>query len=314
MKATGSLADDQLAAELGGGWPGEPDQDPYGIWVVLCEIEDRGAAFIRPNSEGRGVGVGRRCSRWRRIRPVRAVVLRLCSEPVTLKPTPATRWRQNLLVLLAVVSGATDAIGFVALGGAFTSVMTGNIVLIGLSVANSDGTVALRSALAIVLFMTGCVIGSRIAGQPADDDPLWPHQVTRAMWVELAAFGAYAIGWWLSGSHPTGNVQLVLLSANAIALGVQSSAVLRFGVSGLSTTYMTGTLTTMMAAIAAGRHPRLVLPSAEMIAGLIAGAAAATLLAIYVPVAAPLLQIGLVLVVIVTATARFGAPKPALLH
>jgi uncharacterized membrane protein YoaK (UPF0700 family) len=257
----------------------------------------------------------RRRGSWRRrIRPVGAVVLRLCSEPVTSKPTPAARWRQNLLVLLAVVSGATDAIGFVALGGAFTSVMTGNMVLIGLSVAKSDGTVALRSALAIVLFMTGCVIGSRLAGQPADDDPLWPRQVTRAMWVEFAAFGAYAIGWWLSGSHPIGNVQLVLLGANAIALGVQSSAVLRFGVSGLSTTYMTGTLTTMMAALAAGRHPRLVVPSAEIIAGLIAGAAAATLLAIYVPVVAPLLQLGLVLVVIVTAMVRFSAPEPALSH
>src|SRR6201999_2649319 len=121
---------------------------------------------------------------------------------------------------------------------------------------------------------------------PAEGDPLWPPRVTRALWVELAAFAVYAIGWWLSGSDPTGNVQLVLLGANAIALGVQSSAVLRFGVSGLSTTYMTGTLTTMMAALAAGRHPRHVLPSAEIIAGLIAGAAAATLLAIYVPVVA----------------------------
>lgn len=222
---------------------------------------------------------------------------------------PTTRWRQALLVLLAVNSGATDAVGFVSLGGAFTSVMTGNMVLIGLSAANSDGAVALRSALAIVLFMAGCLIGSRIAGPPTDGDPLWPRQVTRALWIELAAFAVYAVGWWASGSHPTGNVQLVLLSVNAIALGVQSSAVLRFGVSGLSTTYMTGTLTTMMAALAAGRHPRKVLPSAEIIAGLIVGAAAATLLAIYVPVITPLLQLVLVLVVIVTSSMRPAVPK-----
>jgi uncharacterized membrane protein YoaK (UPF0700 family) len=135
--------------------------------------------------------------------------------------------------------------------------------------------------------------------------------VTRALWIELAAFAVYAIGWWASGSHPTGNVQLVLLSVNAIALGTQSSAVLRFGVSGLSTTYMTGTLTTMMAALAAGRHPRHVLPSAQIIVGLVAGAAGATLLTIYVPVLTPLLQLVLVLVVIVTASVRPAAPKPA---
>jgi uncharacterized membrane protein YoaK (UPF0700 family) len=228
---------------------------------------------------------------------------------VTSKLAPTTRWRQALLVLLAVNSGATDAVGFVSLGGAFTSVMTGNMVLIGLSAAKSDGAVALRSAVAIVLFMAGCVAGSRVAGQPAEGDPLWPRQVTRALWVELAAFAVYAIGWWASGNHPSGNVQLVLLSANAVALGVQSSAVLRFGVSGLSTTYMTGTLTTMMAALAAGRHPRKVLPSAEIITGLIVGAAAATLLAIYVPVLAPLLQLGLMLVVIATASTRSAAPE-----
>jgi uncharacterized membrane protein YoaK (UPF0700 family) len=216
-----------------------------------------------------------------------------------------------LLVLLAVNSGATDAVGFVALGGAFTSVMTGNMVLIGLSAAKADGAVALRSALAIVLFMAGCLIGSRIAGQPAQDDPLWPSQVTRALWIELAAFAVYAIGWWVTGSHPTGGVQLVLLGANAVALGVQSSAVLRFGVSGLSTTYMTGTLTTMMAALATGRHPRQVLPSAQIITGLIVGAAVATLLAIYVPVIAPLLQLVLVLGVIVTASMRSATTEPA---
>lgn len=218
--------------------------------------------------------------------------------------TPTSSQRQVLLVLLAVNSGATDAIGYVALGGAFTSVMTGNMVLIGLSAARSDGALALRSALAIVLFMAGCVIGSRVAGQPVEGDPLWPRAVTRALWIELAAFCGYAAGWWVSGSHPSGNVQLVLLSANAIALGTQSSAVLRFGVSGLSTTYMTGTLTTMMAALAAGRRPSLVLPSAEIIAGVVVGAAVATLLAIYVPVVAPVLQLALVLVVIVTASIR----------
>jgi uncharacterized membrane protein YoaK (UPF0700 family) len=229
---------------------------------------------------------------------------------VTQLPTPApSPWRQTLLVLLAVNSGATDAIGFVALGGAFTSVMTGNMVLIGLSAANGDGGLALRSALAVVLYMVGCVIGSRIAGRPADGDPLWPPTVTRALYVELAAFSAYAIGWWASGSHPTGNVQLLLLSANAIGLGAQSSAVLRFGVSGLSTTYMTGTLTNIMASLAAGRHPRQVLPSAEIISGLIAGAASATLLAIYVPVLAPVLQLALVLVVIGTATIKSAAAR-----
>jgi len=41
------------------------------------------------------------------------------------------QFRDVGVFLLATMSGATDAIGFIALGGAFTSVMTGNMVLFG---------------------------------------------------------------------------------------------------------------------------------------------------------------------------------------
>src|SRR6185369_17222366 len=48
------------------------------------------------------------------------------------------RLRHALILALAVNAGATDAIGFLALGGAFTSVMTGNLVLFGISAAEGD--------------------------------------------------------------------------------------------------------------------------------------------------------------------------------
>lgn len=41
------------------------------------------------------------------------------------------RGRAVLVVLLAVNSAYLDAVGFLALGAAFTSVMTGNMVLLG---------------------------------------------------------------------------------------------------------------------------------------------------------------------------------------
>ena len=57
------------------------------------------------------------------------------------------RVRQVILVLLSLNSGATDAVGFVALGGAFTSVMTGNMILLGISATNAVPGVATRSGL-----------------------------------------------------------------------------------------------------------------------------------------------------------------------
>jgi uncharacterized membrane protein YoaK (UPF0700 family) len=183
-----------------------------------------------------------------------------------------SRSRRHLaLVLLAVNSGATDAIGIVSLGGAFTSVMTGNMVLLGLSASRGDGALSLRSGLAIVLYITGAFVGARIAGAPRADDPAWPRAVRNALCVQLAGEALFAAGWWAAGGHPSGVLQPVLLGISAVNLGIQSSAVLRFGVSGLSTTYLTGTLTTLVAALARGEHPRNVLPSAKLLCGLIGG-------------------------------------------
>src|ERR1700691_4938132 len=154
---------------------------------------------------------------------------------------------RNLLVAcLAVNSGATDAIGFVALGGAFTSVMTGNLVLLGLSAPEADAGRAARIGAAVVLYPLGCAVGASIAGAPHDGDGLWPRQVSRGLAVEVVFVAINAVLWWLDGGHPASDIQLVMLGLNALALGIQGSSVQRFGTPGLSTTYLTGTLTSLV--------------------------------------------------------------------
>lgn len=203
----------------------------------------------------------------------------------------AVRRRQWLLVLLAVNSGAIDAVGYVALGGAFTSVMTGNMVLLGIATGEGDGSLALRSGLALVCFVAGAFFGARIVRTPRPDDPVWPASVAVAMRVELALLVVFSIGWWATGGHPAGDVQPLLLGVEAVGLGVQSSAVLRFGVSGLSTTYMTGTLTSIVSALANGKHPRNVLPSMQILVGLVVGAIVSTVLAKHAAQTVPALQL-----------------------
>src|SRR4051794_37247476 len=158
----------------------------------------------------------------------------------------ALRLRQTLVVTLAVVSGATDAIGLLALGGAFTSVMTGNMVLLGVSISSADGGLAASSGLAILAFCAGAALGARVAGSPVAGDRIWPRAVTVGLVVEFVFYAAYAVGWWVTGGAPGGGVALGLLLCTAIGLGIQSSTVQRFGVSGMSTTYLTGTLTTVV--------------------------------------------------------------------
>jgi uncharacterized membrane protein YoaK (UPF0700 family) len=203
------------------------------------------------------------------------------------------RLRQSLVVVLAVVGGATDAIGLLALGGAFTSVMTGNMVLLGVSVSEGDGGRAASSVGAILAFIAGAALGARVAGTPQEGDRLWPRAVTVGLVVELGFMAAYAVGWWVTGGTPGPGVAFGLLLATAIGLGIQSSTVQRFGVSGLSTTYMTGTLTTVVIRLVTGRSVTEVWHSVEVLAGLIAGAVAGTVLVRLAPLTAPALQLAL---------------------
>jgi len=203
----------------------------------------------------------------------------------------ASRERARLVVVLAVTSGATDAIGFLALGSAFTRVMTGNMVLLGVGTAARDGALVLSCSVAILSFVVGAAIGARVAGTPTRGDSLWPSAVTVALYVELVLFLIFAGFWWALGSDPQAEWLFPLLGLNAGALGLQSSAIQRFGVSGLSTTYLTGTLTTVVSRLIGGHGLRKVGHSLTILLGLIVGAGIGTVLVEFAAAAVPVVQL-----------------------
>lgn len=213
----------------------------------------------------------------------------------------SVRRRRSLLVLLAFTSGAIDATGLLALGGVFTSVMTGNLIFMGSGVVVANWRMTLRALIAIAAFMTGALLGTRIAGTPRAGDPPWPRVVSMALGVELVLLLGFSAGWWLTDAHPSGATRLLLLVTDALALGIQSSAVLRFGIQGLSTTYMTGTLTSIVHALAARRHPRNVVSGAQILGGLVCGAGLAALAHAHVPGVVPVVAFGPVALVLILA-------------
>lgn len=213
--------------------------------------------------------------------------------------TKAKFRRQQLVVVLALTSGATDAIGFLALGSTFTSVMTGNLVLLGVHLADLSLAAAGLAALAIVSFCVGAIIGTKVAGKAQSGDRVWPAAVTRAFLVEFVLFAAFATWWWGVGADPGSWAVSGMLTLNAAALGLQSSAIQRFGVSGLSTTYLTGTLTSVVMKLSHGDGFRAVAGSLAILLGLVVGAGIGLLLIKFAVLAVPaiqLLTLGVVLV------------------
>ena len=153
-----------------------------------------------------------------------------------------------LLLGLTVVSACIDAISYLGLGKVLPANMTGNTVLLGLGLANGDGPGALRSATALVAFVVGAlVVGGALPARVTVDEFL-----TVAVGEVILVAGL--CGWWLGvGDVPTGVPRLGLIALAGATMGAQS-ALMRLVDVPVSTTYITGTWTSLSAG--AGRALR----------------------------------------------------------
>jgi uncharacterized membrane protein YoaK (UPF0700 family) len=207
---------------------------------------------------------------------------------------------------LAFASGATDLASFTRLGGVFASVMTGNLVLLGLAVARASGVLAAHVGVSFAGYIAGAAIGSKVGARSGSEDEAWPAAATTTLVIEIAVFAVFTAGWELAGAHPAGPWQLCLLGAAALAMGLQSAAT-RSVRTPLSTTYLTGTLTGAVAEIVtAGRRGKGISLSVTVLAAAVAGAAAGGGVLAVLPAALPVLPMGAVTVVVTLALTRHG--------
>lgn len=185
----------------------------------------------------------------------------------------STGTRDSLVVLLAVGAGAADVTAFLALGQVFSTVITGNLVLLGLAAATGSAAKALHSGLALAGYSAGVLIGAPVAAR-GGGRRVWPRPVTAALCLELCLLVAFAAAWESVREYHSGRIALLVLLA--AAMGVQSAAVRRLG--NMSATYLTGTLTGVLASLvtrsSSDGRSRDVGVIVAVVAGAAAGAAA----------------------------------------
>ncbi len=189
------------------------------------------------------------------------------------------------MVVLALTTGAVDAVTFLRLGKVFSSVITGNLALLGVSAAQRNGDLAVNGGLALAGYGAGVVIARRLAGTPEEDQPIWPRRVTAALALELLVLAGFSGGWLAAGGHPSGGSRLVLLVVAGAGMGMQSTAVRRLGQ--MSTTYLTSTLTGMLEALAVLRWPSDWQRSTGVVLAAVTGATLGGLAALQAPAAVP---------------------------
>jgi uncharacterized membrane protein YoaK (UPF0700 family) len=211
----------------------------------------------------------------------------------------AVRTRDVLVILLALTTGATDATAFERLGSAFASVITGNLVLLGVGRARGDGRLALFAGCALAGYAVGVFASAPRRGAEAGQPPVWPSGATFALVADLVLLAVVMVGWELSDGRPASTVQALLLAGAAAAMGMQSTAVRRLG--SMSTTYLTSTFIGLFEALAARRWSGDETRSVGIIAVVVAGAAAATGLILYAPRVLPALLLTPLAIVILVA-------------
>jgi len=207
------------------------------------------------------------------------------------------RVRDALLVVLAMGAGAIDAITLTVLG-VFTAAITGNLVLVGLALGQGDGAQALRAGAGFGCFALGLVLAERLLGRDLPPEGTLRARARPVVVVVALAQAAFAAGWLVLGGDPGAPERIVLIAVAAIAMGAQTEAVRTWHAPGISTTYVTGTLTLLVNELlehAGTRRDRL--RRGGVIGGVVAGATMSALLLDHARSVAPLLPLALTMIV-----------------
>jgi uncharacterized membrane protein YoaK (UPF0700 family) len=164
------------------------------------------------------------------------------------------RWRaRNVdLLLLTFTAGDLDALAYLR-GHAFTANMTGNTVLLGLSIVGEHRERTVPCLVALAGFLTGVAVATLVLSRK----PVRADEASDLGWglaLELPVMAAFCLLWLLDPGGAGSLFPLALLAIGASALGIQSIAVRRLRIRGVVTTFISGTMTTAVVEAFARQH------------------------------------------------------------
>jgi uncharacterized membrane protein YoaK (UPF0700 family) len=238
-------------------------------------------------------------------------------------------WRSLLLV---IVAGFVDAVGFLALAGTFVAFMSGNTSAGGALAGTFDMARAARQLFPLPFFVAGIYLGALVV--QAAPPPAQHRRYAQVLCVECGLIALVLAAATLSGVRgavplePAGRF-FGLAGPLAVAMGLQNAMRVDVRGASLATTYVTGTLHAAAQALAratllarrapgptpaalgargdAGAAARVGVTSLAVWAGFLVGALAGGALFARIGLAALLVPLALLLV-LVSDTLRHARP------
>lgn len=156
-------------------------------------------------------------------------------------PYKSSAWFDIMLMMLAGVAGSIDVMSYFRLDHVFTANMTGNTILLGLSIGQGKLSSSLHSLAALAGFIIGALIGAFIVENKKKG---WSYYITLSFAVESLIIALLAMI-WLQGRPPDGFLLYLAISLSAIAMGMQSATIRHLNIPGVVTTFITGTMTSI---------------------------------------------------------------------
>ncbi|MGA8531308.1 MAG: YoaK family protein [Acidobacteriaceae bacterium] len=144
---------------------------------------------------------------------------------------------------LAAASGSADGWSFFGLAHAFVANMTGNTVLLGIAIFHLQRDI-LHPLIALCSYLVGTVLGTLIT-RHVRPGAVWAKSVSWTLFLEALLLIAAEIGWIATAHAPSPRREACLLAVVAVAIGLQSGAMIQLRIPGVVTTYITGTWTTL---------------------------------------------------------------------
>ncbi len=182
---------------------------------------------------------------------------------------PLTR----VLLVLTFVTGIVDAVSFLALGHVFAAMQTGNVVFLGLGIANVAGAPLLAPLVALAAFLAGGSAAALLV-RPGSG-----RELREAMAGEIVLLAVAAVLAALLDVDPGEASAYLLIAILSAAMGLRNTIARRIGDPNLATTVLNLTLSAFVAHTPSGlaSEGELALRGAA-IAAILAGAVAGALL------------------------------------
>jgi uncharacterized membrane protein YoaK (UPF0700 family) len=152
--------------------------------------------------------------------------------------------RVGLLLTLTLAAGWTDALCYLVLDRVFASFMTGNLLFVGLSLAQGNTALLVRAGVAVVVFLASVTLGAGYLQTLPGRRPVarWRSTLARYLLVEGLILLVFGLLWLLVG-NPTQQpaMQVVLLGMAALGMGLQGAVFGAFNILDVNTVALTGT-------------------------------------------------------------------------